>query len=300
MKRFTTSLIFLIVASLLQHDVALGGDSLPPFLLPVENARYAPLHDLYEGSQDAQERQLAAIKETFYPLEIKTKKTGIHFRLLPPGTFLMGSPSTEHGRDSDEDPQHQVTFTSPIYFCKYEITQSQWKAVVGHNPSYFKNSGPDAPVETVNWNDCQRFCLMLANREGAPADSFRLPTEAEWEYACRSGTMKPYAGKLEKVAWHDENSGEKTHMVGLKIPNAWGLFDMHGNVWEWCQDWYANTYPSGNVLNPTGPSRGEYRTLRGGGWNYLGLRCRSADRNYDVPEHCSMGNGFRIVIMPGQ
>jgi formylglycine-generating enzyme required for sulfatase activity len=194
-----------------------------------------------------------------------TNSIGMKFVLIPAGEFTMGSPENEQGRDSNE-PQHKVKITKPFYMQTTEVTQAQWKAVMGNNPSYFK--GNDLPVETVSWDDAQEFIKKLSAKEGV---KYRLPTEAEWEYACRAGsTTKFYFGedesKLDEYAWYHNNSDGKTHPVGQKKPNAWGLYDMHGNVWEWCQDWYgADYYKNSPAEDPQGPASAESRVLRGGG-----------------------------------
>ena len=206
------------------------------------------------------------------------------FRWCPAGAFTMGSPKSEDGRDNDET-QHKVTLTKGFWMLETEVTQKQWKAVMGSNPDC-KFKGDNLPVENVSWTDCQEFCKKCAQL-GFPV---QLPTEAQWEYACRAGTTGAYAGNLDEMAWYGYYSNPKgtskeatTHPVGTKKPNAWGLYDMHGNVWEWCQDWYAKEYPSGSVTDPTGPSSGSYRVVRGGGWHSDARRCRSANRDYYGP-----------------
>ncbi len=273
---------------------------LPTYFDPVIDAQDAPLQGLADGSRDAQEKQRQTVHRTAYPLEVKTKKTGIHFRLLPAGTFMMGSPLSESGRDKDEGTLHKVTISTPIYVSKYEITQGQWEAVMGNNPSRFKGSGKDAPVETVSWSDCQEFCFMLSQKEEAPPHVFRLPTEAQWEYACRAGTISPYVGDIHFLGWYDENSGAKTHPVGLKSANAWGLFDMQGNVYEWCQDWYRDSYLLEDAKDPTGSQSGEYRVLRGGSWFNNASYFRSANRGRYSAGHRREIIGFRLVVFPGQ
>ncbi len=170
---------------------------------------------------------------------------GSKFAQICPSTFMMGSPKSESGRDSNEGPQHQVTISKAFELQTTEVTQSQWQAVMGSTPSDFK--GPDLPVEQVSWDDAQAFISKL----NALGDGYRyrLPTEAEWEYAARAGTTGPYAGDLDAMAWYSQNSGNKTHPVGTKAPNAWGLYDMHGNVWEWTQDW-DGAYSSSAVTDP--------------------------------------------------
>ncbi|MBR3582027.1 MAG: formylglycine-generating enzyme family protein [Kiritimatiellae bacterium] len=194
----------------------------------------------------------------------------------PPGTFTMGS-----HRDA-----HQVTLTEGFWMGKTEVTQAQWESVMGNNPSCFK--GDNRPVESVSWNDCQQFCQKTG---------LQLPTEAQWEYACRAGNTGEYAGtgNLDDMGWYDDNSGRGTHPVETKQPNAWGLYDMHGNVWECCADWYGD-YPSGAVTDPQGPSSGSGRVLRGGSWDRDASYCTSAYRySYLYPSNAYNNIGFRLV-----
>ena len=168
---------------------------------------------------------------------IYTNSIGMEFMLIPAGTFMMGS---EKGY-ADEKPQHRVTISRPFYLGKYEVTQAQWEAVMGNNPSRF--DGRNNPVEQVSWEDVRVFIARLNAHEGHTR--YRLPTEAEWEYAARAGSTSAYsfgddAARLGQYAWYGDNSGKTTHPVGQKLPNAWGLHDMHGNVWEWVQGWYGD------------------------------------------------------------
>ena len=199
-----------------------------------------------------------------------------------PGTFLMGSPSGEERRH-DNEAQHRVTLTKGFWMAKTEVTQKQWASVMGSNPSHWKGDG--LPVEQVSWHDCQEFCRKAG---------LRLPTEAEWEYACRAGSRGKYAGngELEDMGWCSSN---ESHPVGQKKPNAWGLFDMHGNVREWCADWYGE-YPNAAVTDPAGPNSGSSRIIRGGGWFDPAWRCRSARRVSYPPEHRNSNLGFRPVL----
>jgi formylglycine-generating enzyme required for sulfatase activity len=202
----------------------------------------------------------------------------MRFVWCPADTFTMGSPPTEFGRDEDER-QHRVTLSQGFWLGKYEVTQAQWQSVMGSNPSSFK--GPHNPVDTVSWDDCQAFIRKLNGQAGV---SSRLPTASEWEYACRAGTTTAYgfganATNVDAYAWFGENSGDTTHPVGRKQANAWGLHDMHGNLWEWCRDWYG-AYPSGAVTDPAGPDTGSARVMRGGSYGGLARRSRSAYRSF--------------------
>ncbi len=215
------------------------------------------------------------------------------------GTFRMGA-TVEQGSDAvdDEKPVHSVTL-SDFHIGKYEVTQGLWKEVMGENPGYNK-AGDNYPVERVSWEDCQRFIERLNNRTGL---KFRLPTEAEWEYAAWGGWKSrgyKYSGttyELESVAWYDGNSGNRTHPVGQKQANELGLYDMSGNVWEWCQDWYGS-YGSAAQMNPTGPQSGAYRVLRGGSYRNDARCCRVSYRDYDGPRDLSFSNGLRLVLAP--
>ena len=165
------------------------------------------------------------------------------FVYIKPGSFLMGSPSDETGRSADET-QHRVTLTKGFYMQTTEVTQGQWQTVMEKKPAYFQDCGDLCPVESVSWDDVQKFIDILNQRPGT--HRYRLPTEAEWEYAARAGTTGSFAGSsVDNVAWHRDNSGDRTHPVGMKAPNAWNLYDMHGNVSEWVQDWYEE-YPAGS------------------------------------------------------
>ncbi|GAB4401903.1 MAG: hypothetical protein OHK0053_25200 [Microscillaceae bacterium] len=210
------------------------------------------------------------------------------------GTFMMGSPTSEPERESDET-QHQVTLRD-FKMGKYEVSQAQWRAVMGSNPSRFKDCD-NCPVENVSWEDIQEFLQKLNAMTGK---NYRLPTEAEWEYACRAGTTTPfYTGNnltTDQANYDGNSKGQyraKTTPVGSFAPNAWGLYDMHGNVWEWCSDWY-DEYSSTAQTNPEGPATGSYRVLRGGSWLYYASSCRSANRHL-TPTFRSSFNGFRLA-----
>jgi formylglycine-generating enzyme required for sulfatase activity len=217
--------------------------------------------------------------------------------LIPAGEFLMGTPG-----DSGDEKQHKVRITKPFYLAKYEVTQGQWEAVMGSNPSEFK--GPKDPVENVSWNDCQAFLGKLNAKTGGQGGKFVLPTEAQWEYACRAGSTTKYCfgdeeARLADYAWYVGNSGNKTHPVGEKKPNAWGLYDMHGNVWEWCADWcVASCYAKTFADDPRGPITGSYRVLRGGSWSFDAGFCRSACCVSNVPEICFSMQGLRVARVP--
>lgn len=211
------------------------------------------------------------------------------------GTFRMGATS-EQGSDAYdwEKPVHSVTL-SGYYIGKTEVTQELWQAVMGSNPSCFE--GDDLPVEQVSWDDCQEFIRKLNALTG---QNFRLPTEAEWEFACRGGNNSrgyKYSGSnyIDNVAWYDGNSGDKTHPVATKLPNELGIYDMSGNVWEWCSDWWGD-YSSGAQTNPKGPYDGSYRVQRGGGWNISAGYCRSSFRYYFNPTYRIGDLGLRLAL----
>jgi formylglycine-generating enzyme required for sulfatase activity len=216
------------------------------------------------------------------------------------GTFTMGCTSEQSDCDSDEKPTRRVTVRD-FYIGKYEVTQKEWRDVMGSNPSSFKNCGDDCPVESVSWNDVQEFIRKLNQKTGK---KYRLPTEAEWEYAARGGSQSKgykYSGSnnIDNVAWYTGNGGSKTNPVGRKQPNELGIYDMSGNVWEWVSDWYgSNYYGSGVNNNPTGPSSGSYRVDRGGSWFNFALICRVANRDYGHPDGRDSGLGFRLALSP--
>ncbi|MBF0119231.1 MAG: SUMF1/EgtB/PvdO family nonheme iron enzyme [Desulfobacterales bacterium] len=228
---------------------------------------------------------------------------GMEFVQIPAGSFMMGSPESEPGRDSDET-LHKVTLTKGFYMQITEVTQGQWKAIMGNNPSHFKNCGNECPVEKVSWHDVQNFIEKLNQKEGI--SKYRLPTEAEWEYASRAGSESAFANgsitqtacehdpNLDKMGWYCGNADSKTHSVAQKESNNWGLYDMHGNVWEWCQDW-KDSYPSGYITDPTGPSRGEDRVYRGGSRGDFARGCRSAYRESGTPDGGYEYVGFRLL-----
>jgi len=215
--------------------------------------------------------------------------------LIPAGEFMMGD-------QLGLGLIHKVNITKPFYLGKYEVTQEQWKAVMDTDPSYYK--GPKNPVEQVSWEDCQAFLQKLNDKHGSSGGKFTLPTEAQWEYACRAkGTGTHFfgneSGKLSQHGWLVGNSARQTHPVGEKKPNAFGLYDVYGNVWEWCSDWFAGDYYTTSATDdPTGPTSGSLRVVRGGGWNSFADACRSANRFYFAPTHRGRAVGLRVSMTP--
>lgn len=231
--------------------------------------------------------------------EIEHVKSGVRLRLIPAGEFDMGSPETEQGRLTDEGPVRRVRIREPFYMGKTEVTQAQWKAIMGakNNPSLWRGDG--LPVEQVSWEDAGSFCAKAG-------EGLRLPTEAEWEYACRAGTTTQWyfgddAGALGDYAWYSENSGGRTNEVGKKKPNAWGLYDMYGNVSEWCEDTYHDSYngaPDNGAAWLDG--EGKFRVFRGGSWDASlfaadTIAVRSAGRDQSIPALPDLTVGFRVV-----
>lgn len=253
------------------------------------------------------------------------KEINLEMVKCPAGSFMMGSPRDEYIRTSvlwDEfidhkklfgfgynEKLHHITLTKPFYIGRYEVTQEQYSSLMGKNPSKFV--GANNPVEQVSYNDAKDFCdkLNLKYLKILPQGyKFDLPTEAQWEYACRAGTStslnlgenitsEESCKNLDKLGWYNGNSDKKTHPVGLKKPNAWGIYDMHGNVWEWCRDWY-DEYPEKDIQDPTGANSGSLRVDRGGGWLNFALGCRSANRSFNNPSGRSNDLGFRVALVP--
>ena len=212
--------------------------------------------------------------------------------LIQAGTFKMGSPASDKGRTDDES-LHQVTITKQYYMGIYEVTQELWEAVIGHNPSS-KNKGTKLPVTDVSWSDCQEFLKRLNEKSNA---GYRLPTEAEWEYACRAGTTTAYSFG-DRITKNDANFDDSTiRAVGSYKPNAFGLYDMHGNVWEWCEDWYG-AYSAGAVTDPKGLGWGNRRVLRGGSFVSDGSAARSPNRGVNTPTGRLHTFGFRLARTP--
>jgi uncharacterized protein (TIGR02996 family) len=232
-----------------------------------------------------------------------TNSLKMRFAWVPAGTFLMGSPESEAGR-FDNETQHNVTLTKGFYMGIYTVTQEQWQAVMGDNPSHFKGE-QQMPVETVSWKDCQRFIKKLRKQDKKP---YHLPTEAEWEYGCRGGTTTPFHfGETISTDQGNYNGNEtygngkkgvyrqKTTRVGIFTANAWGIHDMHGNVWEWCQDWFGD-YTENDVVDPKGPDAGQFRVLRGGSWYISPVSCRSPFRDWGEPGGRDGSVGFRLCF----
>jgi formylglycine-generating enzyme required for sulfatase activity len=261
--------------------------------IELKEKRDARLYEL----QKAEDARLAALQkaEDAKKAIAEIEKNMVY---VSGGTFTMGC-TAEQGSDClyDEKPAHTVTLSN-FYIGKYELTQAQWEAVMGTNPSHFKACA-NCPVENVSWEDCQEFIQKLNAITGK---TYRLPTEAEWEYAARGGNMSKgykYAGsnELDDVAWHDVISIKKTNPVGQKSPNELGIYDMSGNVWEWCSDRYGVSYYSSSPsTNPKGPDSGSNRVLRGGSWRYAAAYCRVACRGSYGPEFRSDSGGFRVLL----
>jgi formylglycine-generating enzyme required for sulfatase activity len=226
----------------------------------------------------------------------------MEFVLVRAGSFTMGGDPNNEEALGNEVPQHPVTISQPFFLGRYEVTQKQWQAVMGGNPSHSK--GEDKPVEMVSWNDVQTFIERLNRKEGTQEYrlEYRLPTEAEWEYAARAGTTGVYSfgddeGDLGEYAWYVGNSGGESHPVGQKRPNPWGFYDMYGNVWEWVQDWYGEDYYAKSpTIDPRGPSAGPSRALRGGGWSNGAKYLRSSYRGRYSPGSRGIYRGFRLAF----
>jgi len=245
---------------------------------------------------------LSAIASDSSPGDQSEPSPAGEFVTIRPGCFWMGSPETEQGRDQDE-PRHRVCITRPYAMGRYEVTQNQWRTVMGDTPAYFRACGGQCPVERVSWSDVQTFITKLNTLTSA---DYRLPTEAEWEYAARAGTDSPfsfgdnigssqvnYNGRYPYYGEQVETYQRAPVAVGSYPANPWGLHDMHGNVWEWVQD-YQGPYPADEVSDPTGPTSGANRVYRGGSWSSTARRCRSAARNLQSPDRRYFNLGFRL------
>jgi formylglycine-generating enzyme required for sulfatase activity len=223
-----------------------------------------------------------------------TNSLGMKFVWIPPGTFMMGSPEQEAERDKSEI-QHKVTLTSGFYLGMCTVTQEQWQALMKDNPSRAKKE-KNLPVENVSFDECLEFLKKMGDKDG---QRYRLPSEAEWEYACRAGSKSCYCfgddpKLLGEYAWYRDNAGEKPHPVAQKKPNRWGLCDMHGNIWEWCADWYG-AYPKDAVVDPKGPEKGTSRVLRGGSFYSPSSFVRCSIRGYFDPAKRGLNIGFRAA-----
>jgi formylglycine-generating enzyme required for sulfatase activity len=240
------------------------------------------------------------------PKEKLTNSLGMEFVLIKPGKFMMGSPEDEPGRYAGEK-LHAVNLTNSFYMQTTELTQAQWKALMGKNPASHKSCGDNCPVEQVSWDDVQQFIQKINQKEGT--NKYRLPTEAEWEYGCRAGSTTAFPNgnitelecdrdpNLDAIGWYCWNSKNSIQPVAQKKPNAWGLYDMHGNVQEWCQDWFG-AYPDDEVINPNGPTKGSYRAMRGGVWYSPARDARCASRFGSPPHYRFQHIGFRLCMTP--
>ena len=254
------------------------------------------------------DKSAPATGQRFYRAVVFAAPTNLVF--IPPGTFRMGSPTNEVDRSDPEGPQPAVTISRGFWMGKFEVTQGEYLAVTGSNPSEFSGNA-NRPVDSVSWFGATNYCGKLTQLERAAGriatnSVYRLPTEAEWEYACRAWTSTRFSygddpgyTKLALYSWYADDSGGTTQPVGQKLPNPWGLYDASGNVWEWCLDWYA-PYPGGIALDPQGPTTGVNRVIRGGSWVGPGYGGRSAQRLYNLPTVTLHNVGFRVVLAPGQ
>lgn len=236
------------------------------------------------------DREASPIAGQVMPLDPDWGNVIGEFVYIPPGEFMMGSTLIYY-----MEPVHEVEISKAFEMGKYEVTQQQWQKVMGYRINFLTNNVKEneyLPVETVGWDDAQKFISTLNSR--SKKYIYRLPTEAEWEYACRAGTTGNYAGNLDAMAWYMDNSGKKTHPVGQKQPNGWGLYDMNGNLWEWCSDWHER-YQSGRVIDPIGAITGLSRALRGGSHNSDANDCMSASRMFAGLDCHSYDVGFRLV-----
>jgi formylglycine-generating enzyme required for sulfatase activity len=267
------------------------------------HAEIRQLHSAQSAGVEEMRRLIASVQELrARPGDLWTNALGMRFAWVPAGAFVMGSPPHEKGHH-DNEFAHRVVLTKGVFLGVTPVTQAEWRAVMGSNPSRFP--GDQRPVEQVSWQDGVEFCRRLRERDGK---EYRLPTEAEWEYACRAGTTTPfscgdtistdqanYDGSQAYGRGRKGESRRQTTPVGMFPPNAWGLYDMHGNVWEWCQDWFGE-YPRGDVTDPPGPSTGAQRVLRGGSWFFIPVCCRAAYRFRNDPTKSFEDVGFRVCV----
>jgi formylglycine-generating enzyme required for sulfatase activity len=249
-------------------------------------------------------RELTA--QRFYRALSLTPPADTNLIFIKPGTFTMGSPANETDRDADEGPQTTVTLSRGFWISRYEVTQGQFQKLMVSNPST-SPADTNRPVDSVTWTEANSYCALLTQDDHSAGSiptncAYRLPTEAEWEYICRAGTTTrfshgndPSYTQVDTYAWNVDNSGLVTHPIGQKSPNPWGLHDIHGNVWEWCQDWYA-AFPGGSVVDHSGPLTGSNRVLRGAGWQSTDAGCRTANRGNRTPATRQGDFGFRVVL----
>ncbi|MCA9129784.1 MAG: SUMF1/EgtB/PvdO family nonheme iron enzyme [Planctomycetales bacterium] len=275
----------------------------------VANNTYAYVYRNYNGEKQSPE--LRGEFDLNLPLARRlgsaaefTNSVGMKLVLIKAGSFMMGSPDSDQDAYNFEKPQHRVTLSQDYYLGTTEVTQGQWEAVMGTTPwrgKTYVQEGSNYSATYVSWEDAIEFCKKLSSLEGK---SYRLPTEAEWEYACRGGTTTAYsfgadASQLSRYAWFNENAWDQdekyAHPVAQKMANPFGLYDMHGNVYEWCSDWHGE-YSSGSVTDPRGPGRGSYRVSRGGSWNFNARYCRSAYRINGSPDYRNDYLGFRVAV----
>jgi formylglycine-generating enzyme required for sulfatase activity len=285
-----------------------SGEQKPAAVAPIAHEGDAPSGIATKAMAPAPGKPQPRTEVTKPPsgLSVETNSIGMKMVLIPAGEFTMGSSDG----DSDEKPPHKVRITKPFYLGQYEVTVGQFRQFVNESgfqgvgdgwKTAFPSQTDDCPVVNVSWNDAEAFCDWLWKKEGK---EYRLPTEAEWEYACRAGMQTTWSfgdneSELGDYAWYRENSGERTHPLGHKKPNAWGLYGMHGNAWEWCADWYASDYyASSPADDPKGPSFGTLRVARGGSWNYPARLTRSPVRRGGYPHDRVRFCGFRVARTP--
>ena len=282
----------------------------PPAPPPAESEDLADPGDSGNPAEpDNPEEPVVGTEPSNERMVVRAGDVEVPLRWCPPGSFSMGSPLSEPGRFDDETP-HVVTFSAGFWIGETEVTQGFWKEVMdGENPAFFK-AGDEYPVDSVSWTDSQVFLAALNRKHPVPGFEWRLPTEAQWEYACRAGTETPFywgsvlnGGRANCNGNYPYGTRRKgpfrraTAPVGSFAPNPWGLYDMNGNVWEWCSDWYA-LYPDGPATDPTGPETGSVRVRRGGSWSYFARFCRAGARSYYAPDFRYYYLGLRVVLVP--
>ncbi len=258
----------------------------------------APLQEENQSQviEDKKKTKSTVISKNF------TNSIKMEFSLIPPGEFVMGALPTDKDANDDESPIHKVRITKSFYISKFLTTQGNWKSIMNNNPSFFKKLGDDNPIERVSWYLIQDFIKRLNEKEKLkPKEGYRLPTEAEWEYVCKAGSSTKYyhsnkSDLLEEYAWFSYTSNRSTQVVGTKKPNAFGIYDMLGNVREWCHDWYDPKYYQKSPVNdPQGPAKGEFKTMRGGSWYCVPRLTRTTQRYHHIPSSKSFLIGFRLV-----